>query len=362
MKKENNSLHFLKEHKQTLNQYFEQLLLEYSSNYKMHFWAKGSFTYLHDFLLNGKSVRGGLILELLRIIDPSVYLKEEALALAALVEFVHAGLLIQDDFMDNDRQRRGMDSLYYQLEKHANKRHFANPYLFGVSLATCVSDLCFFIGFGELVKLYRSPGVLRQVQQLSTQEYLHVGLAQMRDTQLGYLKNGTTLAEIENIYRYKTARYTFSFPFSLAAVYSGFSEKEQRLLELIGEKIGLIFQLRDDYLSIFGDSQKTGKPIGSDIIENKKTIYRELLFGAIAKSSLKKYQKIPALFGGKALPKKKLALIQEAMLTLGVQKAIEVKTAHYSQEIEWLLEYGSLSRELKTFLSSLTIFIATRNK
>jgi len=48
-----------------------------------------------------------------------------------------------------------------------------------------------------------------------------------------------------------------------------------------------LFQIRDDYLSVFGDPKITGKPVGGDVNENKKTLYRYFLFEALETKSEK---------------------------------------------------------------------------
>ena len=44
-------------------------------------------------------------------------------------------------------------------------------------------------------------------------------------------------------------------------------------LNELGKTLGLIFQIKDDELGLFGDETKTGKPVGADIREGKKTLY-----------------------------------------------------------------------------------------
>jgi geranylgeranyl diphosphate synthase type I len=48
--------------------------------------------------------------------------------------------------------------------------------------------------------------------------------------------------------------------------------KRFKKLSNYGKYLGISFQIVDDILGIFGDSKITGKPIGNDIIEGKKTI------------------------------------------------------------------------------------------
>jgi geranylgeranyl diphosphate synthase type II len=57
----------------------------------------------------------------------------------------------------------------------------------------------------------------------------------------------------------------------MGAILGGAGERNQNLLYEFGKKLGLAFQVQDDYLDAFGDPDKFGKQVGGDIIANKKT-------------------------------------------------------------------------------------------
>jgi geranylgeranyl diphosphate synthase type II len=57
----------------------------------------------------------------------------------------------------------------------------------------------------------------------------------------------------------------------MGAVLGGAGERNQDLLYEFGRKLGLAFQVQDDYLDAFGDPDKFGKKTGGDINTNKKT-------------------------------------------------------------------------------------------
>src|SRR6185503_12566968 len=55
------------------------------------------------------------------------------------------------------------------------------------------------------------------------------------------------------------------------AILGGAGERNQNLLYEFGKKLGISFQVQDDYLDAFGDPEKFGKQVGGDILSNKKT-------------------------------------------------------------------------------------------
>jgi len=57
----------------------------------------------------------------------------------------------------------------------------------------------------------------------------------------------------------------------MGAILGGAGERNQNLLFEFGRKLGIAFQVQDDYLDAFGDPGKFGKQLGGDILANKKT-------------------------------------------------------------------------------------------
>jgi geranylgeranyl pyrophosphate synthase len=60
--------------------------------------------------------------------------------------------------------------------------------------------------------------------------------------------------------RHGTGRYTFSLPLMIGGLLAEQSEQTLNLLEMVGERMGIIFQLKDDELGLFGDQSEIGKP------------------------------------------------------------------------------------------------------
>ena len=84
----------------------------------------------------------------------------------------------------------------------------------------------------------------------------------------------------------KTARL-IAFSMQFGALLAKTSKENTYGLYQVGRSIGMAFQLQDDWLDTFGDQAKFGKPIGQDILNNKKTI---LLVQALEKAKTKDRQ------------------------------------------------------------------------
>ena len=76
------------------------------------------------------------------------------------------------------------------------------------------------------------------------------------------------------VVRRKSARYSVMHPLLIGALQAGAAPGDplHERLSVFGEELGIAFQLRDDELGVFGDPALTGKPVGDDLREGKRTV------------------------------------------------------------------------------------------
>lgn len=268
--------------------------------------TKSALQKVKDCVTDGKMIRGILVLLSAqmhqRAIDDEVY------ATAAAIEIFHTGLLIHDDIMDNDFKRRNKDSVFYQYMKEGESLKTKNSLLYGQSMGLCVGDICFFLGFEIISTHITNTDILRTIIQEISIEFQHVGPAQMADTAHGMTSIEPDEEEIYRKYIYKTAHYSFSVPLVVGSLFT--QQTHSTLLKQFGEDIGIIFQLKDDDLGIFGNEQEIGKQIGSDIRENKKTLLRWYTFkNAIGKDK----QQLLTIFGKSTISSDELRFVRECV-------------------------------------------------
>ncbi len=201
---------------------------------KINPWGRDAIKRLRVFAKRGKTLRGALVI--LSYLLKQKKVSREAIAAAAAMELAHSSLLIHDDIMDEDFWRRGRKTIFAQYAALAPKRKKARR--FGESMGICAGDLGFFLAFEIL------PERLRPV---FAKELAAVCTGQMQDV---YFVSGGRAgrAEVLRMYRYKTARYTFSLPFLMGGVLAGLPASLLEELEKFGELCGIVFQLRDDEL------------------------------------------------------------------------------------------------------------------
>lgn len=277
---------------------------------------------LSSFALGGKMLRGGLVFLGCSVARGGKYSPEQgrlATAAGAAMELFQAGLLVHDDIMDRDTVRRGRKSLFYQYAERAEQAGVRDSYHLGESLGICAGDAAFFLGFEILGGLEVPPETRRGITALSARELQCVCVAQMQDVQTG--AGGSTLndEEILKLYLYKTGRYTFSLPLRVGAELAGAGEPLGEPLERLGETLGVIFQIKDDELGLFGNAAETGKPVGSDVKEGKKTLFHGYL---LRRAGSAERERLRGIFGNSAIGEAEVRYVRELAEKLGIRTEV----------------------------------------
>ena len=302
---------------------------------------------LEPFVRQGKMLRGGLTL-----LAASMFGGERnksAVSVAAAIELVHSGLLIHDDITDRDRMRRGSPTIFAAYEKIGAQQGAIDPYHYGSSLGIFSGDSVYFSALALVVEV-EDPVQLRRILQLVSQHVTACCAAQMEDISLGLLPTIPLEEEILTIYRYKTAGYSFILPLQCGAVLA--DQNAQVLVELssIGLKLGLLYQIKDDELGLFGEESQTGKPVGSDIEEGKKTLYYAHLMNRANQDDRLRLNRI---FGSHDITADALAEVKKYLTLYGVDKAISEKLQSLEKEVLSEIELLDIASAYKLILRHL---------
>ena len=292
----------------------------------------GVYDRLLDFTSRGKMIRGGLahLAYSLYIDRTDPGLEEEIVKLGAVFELLQSALLIHDDIMDKDEMRRGSDTIYYQYVSFAREKDGWDAYHTGEAMGICSGDIAFFLAFNLLSSLRLPPDIHREICLLSTREMIHVGSAQMIDVYWGTRKNDIGEADVLDLYRYKTGRYTYALPFKAGAIIAGAPGEECGRIEKIGEELGIVFQIVDDELGLFGSEEKVGKPVGSDIREGKKTLH---MLSLLHRASPDERKKVLSILGNPGITGNDIELVRSLMVKHGVRETIREKIKAMTEEV-----------------------------
>ena len=99
----------------------------------------------------------------------------------------------------------------------------------------------------------------------------HTGIAGGQELDLKYEKRKKNISQIVNMQKKKTGKL-FNFCLYAVGVVANKSNKEKKLLSNLGDEIGLLFQLADDFLDNKGSKKLVGKPVKKDSKKGKSTL------------------------------------------------------------------------------------------
>ena len=195
---------------------------------------------------SGKMMRPILVLLVARlygVVSPAT------LHAAVSLELLHNASLVHDDVVDESTERRG------QLSVNA---------IFNNKVAVLTGDYLLATSLVH-AELTNSHQIIRLVSSLGQD---------LADGELLQLSNVSNHSFSETVYfdviRKKTAAL-FAACTAAAAYSVGVSEEEVKLARLLGEYIGICFQIKDDIFDYYS-SGEIGKPTGNDMSEGKLTL------------------------------------------------------------------------------------------
>ena len=207
-------------------------------------------------LRGGKRLRAAVALAAYRAVDPEADW-EHVIDVAAAVELLQVFLLIHDDWMDGDLQRRGGPAVHAALRAQYEDDHI------GDSLGVLAGDLACTYSW-ELLLQAPYPDNQRSAA-------LNAFIELQKEVYFGQHLDIVRHEDVQRMHLLKTTSYTVRGPARLGALLSANTTGEQldafdRWALLVGEA----FQIRDDVIGVFGDSADSGKP-GDDLQHAKLT-------------------------------------------------------------------------------------------
>ncbi len=206
----------------------------------------------------GKRIRPRLVLEFSKLCGGD---DSSALPFACAVEMIHTYSLIHDDLpcMDNDDMRRGKPS---------------NHIVFGEDIALLAGDALQSLAFDVMsqsltVKNIKAEACVKCINILSS----YCGAVGMVGGQVIDLENENKQADLASVTecnRKKTGAL-IKASCEMGCVCAGADDKKILAARKFGENIGIAFQIVDDILDVTSSDEELGKPVGSDVGNNKST-------------------------------------------------------------------------------------------
>ena len=211
----------------------------------------------YGIISGGKKIRSTVILSAGKIFNLN---QKKLINICASVECIHSYSLIHDDLpcMDDDSIRRGKPSTHIKFGE-------ASAVLAGNSLLTLAFEMI--ADKNYRINSKSKSEIIKSLAFCSG----HTGIAGGQELDLKFENKKKSLSQIISMQKKKTGKL-FSFCLYAVGVLAKKSNKEKKFLSTLGEEIGLLFQLADDFLDIKGQKNLVGKPTKKDHKKGKSTL------------------------------------------------------------------------------------------
>ncbi len=283
----------------------------------------------------GKRFRSALLL----LVADAYGAREQGVSAALSVELFHNFTLIHDDIVDKDVLRRGRPTVWK---------------LWGIPHAINAGDAQLLLAYRALsdgAAAHPSRGL--PLQQFFTEKYLEVSEGQFLDftlTEASLADSAVTLECYFEMIQKKTAVLVGAAAKG-GGIMAGVSISECEQLYTYGVALGLAVQLRDDAMSIWGESMQTGKEVYGDIKERKKTLpvlyARDTLTGSARARFIELYtENIP-------LTDAEVTEIVALLDSIGTREYVEVSIGRELKRAAVAVDALSCATEFKDMLRAL---------
>jgi len=262
------------------------------------------------------------------------------------IELVQAAALMHDDVIDHSPVRRGRPALHVQAAHHHRAEELAgSAEEYGVAVAIVLGDLALTWAEQIAASVEGEPGAVAAARREFAALRTEVMSGQFLDI-LHQAGGFTSAPDAEqaalSVIRWKTVPYTVLRPVRIGAALLGAEEAALEALSHWATEVGTAFQLRDDLLSVIGDQDETGKPIGGDIVEGKRTV---LLARTEAATEAEGRALLERVVGRTDISEPEISAVHDMMLSTGAVASVAQEVRERAARGRALLADASMLSE-----------------
>ncbi len=226
------------------------------------------------------------------------------------IEVYHNYTLLHDDLMDRADRRRGKETVHKIWDDNA---------------AILSGDAMLVLAYQFMAQC--PIEYLREVLDIFSQTALEICEGQQLDMEFEHRKDVKEEEYLEMI-RLKTS-VLLAASLKIGALLGGASSEDAERLYDFGMNLGVAFQLKDDFLDVYGDAAIFGKNIGGDILCNKKTY---MLIKAFEHADKNQLIRLNAWVDAVSFnPEEKIAAVTELYNQIGIKELCEKKMEKYCE-------------------------------
>ncbi|WP_345750716.1 polyprenyl synthetase family protein [Microbacterium rhizophilus] len=274
---------------------------------------------------------------------------------AAAFEVLHSALLLHDDVLDGDLVRRGRPNLAGEFATDALVDGVGTPEAtaWGSASGLLAGDLLL-SGVHALIARIDSPA-RAELSELVDDAVFLTAVGEHADVGFSLGVMPAEAGGIRRMMEQKTAAYSFAAPLRAGAVLAGADRESADALWRIGTSLGLLYQLRDDVLGVFGAEACTGKSAMGDLREGKRTL---LVAFAEAEPA---WLEVAHLFGRRSLANHDAERLRAALVSCGAVASVEALIAEQLAQVERDIAASGLPESLRGELGGIARMCVERD-
>jgi len=279
--------------------------------------------------LGGKRMRPILVLMAHQLFNDDL---TKAISPALAIEVFHNFTLLHDDIMDNAPLRRGKKTVHEKWNSN---------------VAILSGDVMMIQTYQLILKV--DSDILKDVLEVFSKAATEVCEGQQWDMDFE-TQSDVSIPDYLKMIENKTA-VLLAASLQIGGITAGASSENQNNLYHFGLNMGIAFQLQDDLLDAFGNSETFGKQVGGDIMANKKTY---LYLKALALANPNQHADLINYFSTTEFTEDKVDAVKSIFLALDLHnvtselmkqyhaKAMQNLDAINSKNKEPLLEFSAM--------------------
>jgi len=289
--------------------------------------------------IGGKRVRPKIALMTYNLFSDNV--NNEILYPSLAMEIFHGFTLIHDDIMDEASMRRNQMTVHKKWNNN---------------VAILSGDVMCIKSYQYIA--HAPEQVLSKVLELFSKTAAQVCEGQQIDLNYESVPF-ITMEDYTEMIALKTA-VLIACSAKIGAIIAGAEDKVANSMYDYAFKLGLAFQIKDDYLDSYGNSATFGKAIGGDILSNKKTW---LLVEAFRRANSEQTNTLLSLFRDENISaKEKISKVLSVYDEIGVRENAEKAIARYHAEAREIVLSAGLTCAQEDQLISFSERLINREK
>lgn len=294
--------------------------------------------------LGGKRIRPVLMLMAYNLWKEDY---EVILPQAVALETYHNFTLLHDDVMDNADVRRGKPTVHKKWNENTAILSGDNMLVLAFKWMQSIAPT-----------LPNREAILPEVLATFTTTAIEINEGQQYDVDFE-TRDDVREEEYLEMIRLKTS-VLLACAVKIGAIMAGAPKEDIDNIYRFGERMGLAFQLQDDFLDVYGDPAVFGKAIGGDITSNKKTY---MLINALQKAEGDDKAELLRWINATSFNREeKVAAVTALYNKLGIDKMAKAKMEEYYQQALTAFANIKVSDDKKAALLDYAAKMMKRNK